>query len=138
MDYVSKRTCILPQIEYLDRLYQDSPDAMWLLPFRNTSDWLRSVTKWGNQKLGSLAMRFASACGWKEFNIDNKNRDNEVIQFICNHVRNVREFVMDHPSLSLIEFDIYDEKTGEHLAKSIPILNASNWGQQNKNDKIIG
>ena len=52
MDYVdNKGTCIFPQIEYgyMDRLYQDSPDAMWLLPFRNTSDWLRSVSNWGEE-----------------------------------------------------------------------------------------
>ena len=43
---------------------------------------------------------------------------------------------MDHPGLSLIECDIYDEKAGEYLAESIPILNASYWGHQNKNWKI--
>ena len=128
-------TCIFPQMDYMDRLYQDSPNATWILPFRNTTDWLQSVMNWGTNET-NLGIRFERKCGWTEFTSENKTKikqEEEVVQFICNHVKNVRQFVKDHPSLSLIEFDIYDEKAGEYLAETIPFLKASYWGQRNIN-----
>jgi hypothetical protein len=139
MDFAGNEagTCIFPQMDYMDRLYQDSPNATWILQFRNTTDWLRSVMNWGAPD-SNMGMRFERTCGWKEFSSENKTKakqEEEAAQFICNHVKNVRRFVKDHPSLSLIEFDIYDEKAGELLADTIPFLNASHWGQWNKSKK---
>lgn len=84
-------SCIFPQIEYMDRLYRDSPNATWILPFRNTTDWLHSVMNWGptHSKMGK---RFERTCGWKEFSSENKTKakqEEEVSQFICNHVKNL-------------------------------------------------
>ena len=140
MDWYGKvtGTCIFPQMVYMDRLYQDSPNATWIMQFRNTTDWLRSVMNWGPPTL-KLGMRFEKKCGWEEFSPVNKTKmkqEAEVAQFICNHVKSVRQFVTDHPSLSLIEFDIYDEKAGEYLADTFLFLNASLWERQNKSKNL--
>jgi hypothetical protein len=112
-------------MDYMDRLFQNSPNATWIMPFRNTIVWLRSVMNWwGNPNLGLLGTSFERTCGWKEFSSENKTKtiqEEEVVQFICNHGKNVRQFVKDHPSLSL-EFDLHDEKAGKYLADTIPSL----------------
>lgn len=35
--------CNYPQIELLDKIYEDAPHATWLMPLRNVSEWLSSV-----------------------------------------------------------------------------------------------
>ena len=133
MNDIDNGKCVFPQIHHMDRLYQDSPNATWIMPFRNTTDWLRSVTNWGKgTKRGSLAEKFDRVCGWSEFRPDNANREEDVARFVCNHVREVRQFVKDHPSLSLVEFNINDSNAGNILADVFPIVEASHWGQHNK------
>ena len=50
----------------------------------------------------------------------------EITNFFIQHVRRIRNFVSDHPSMTLIEFDIEDDNTGEYLAsifhRSIPVI----------------
>ena len=55
---------------------------------------------------------------------------------MCNHVRNIRQFVSTHPTIRLIEFKIEGADTGEYLASLFPGSLASNWGQANVQKKL--
>ena len=136
IDYVICVSCIFPQIDYLQEIYEDAPNATWILPFRNTTEWLRSVTKWKLSTAADMASRFVDLCGWKEFCLDNPKRQEDVDQFICNHVKSVRKFVYAHPSLSLVEYDIKDNDVGSMLENVFPFLNGSKWGKANVNVNI--
>merc|ERR1711862_631043 len=57
MDQASKGDCIFPQIEFLDELYEESPNAIFILPFRNVSAWIKSVQKWHGMR-----KRFDNGC----------------------------------------------------------------------------
>ena len=132
MDYVMDGTCVFPQIDYLEELYQDAPNATWILPFSNTIDWLRSVTTCKSSNKAPMASRFVDICGWEEFHLRNPKRQEDVDQFICNHVKSVRKFVKNHPSLSLVEYDIKDKNVGEILENVFPFLDGSKWDEPSK------
>jgi hypothetical protein len=48
------------------------------------------------------------------------------------HIYRIRQFVQDHPSHALVEFDIEDETTGE-LFSTLFHENAQRWGHSNGN-----
>ena len=129
MDHVNRFGigCYFPQIQYLERLYTDAPHATWLMPIRNVSHWLNSVNKWfGMRKLyGTCNFRPHLSFGHEDF-----KEDANMMALYCNHIQQIRQFVADHPSLSLVEFRIEDENAGLLLAKYLPV-NASYWGQSN-------
>ena len=58
--------------------------------------------------------------------------EEDLIGLACNHVKQVRQFVHDHPTLSLVEIDIDDPNTGNYLATLFPV-NSEHWGNENKN-----
>ena len=130
MDYMdNNETCIWPQIEYLDDLYKEAPDAMWLLPMRNVTDWIKSVNKWIDMR-----KRF-QICNFPHINFEgiDSESDETMKLFYCNHVKQIRHFVREHPSLTLFEFHIGDPDVGDRLSTMIPSFKASYWGQANVN-----
>lgn len=130
MDYNLKGMCIFPQIMYLDELYAEAPDATWILPFRNVTKWVSSVTHWYDMR-----DRFSTWCDFPQLNFtksDTSKTDGDFVQLFCSHVKHVRQFVKAHPSLSLVEFSIEDSGAGEFLANVFPV-NSTYWGQENKN-----
>ena len=58
-------------------------------------------------------------------------KDDDMKNFFHQHVKHVREFVMARPTLSLVEFQLEDEASGEYLASIFPQLNATLWKQAN-------
>lgn len=132
MDQMSKG-CTFPQIQFLDKLYEDAPHATWLMPLRNVSAWLNSVNRWGNMRQRYRRCNFRPHLdfnGQRDYTDDRK-----MMALYCNHVQQIRQFVEDHPTLSLIEFKIEDFMTGSLLAQYFPV-NGSYWGQQNANINI--
>ncbi len=140
--------CIFPPIQYLNELYNDSPNATWLLPFRNVTKWIDSLYRWGapNKRLKD---RIATNCDLPEvgffYKNDNdndnatkgENKTNEdFITLFCNHVQQIRGFVNAHPTLSLVEFSIEDPKAGEYLASLLPGVDSTGWGQANAKERI--
>lgn len=66
-----------------------------------------------------------------------KGNEAEMSQFFCNHVKNIRKFVSQHPSHALIELDITAITNGIQLESLIGI-NRNCWGQSNKNPVLHG
>jgi len=124
--------CIFPQIQYLQELYDESPHATWILPFRNVTDWIRSVTHWtANGRISPMIGRFKRLCRFPQLNITNIKTDDDFFHLWCQHVKHVRSFVETHPTLSLVEFSIEDPDAGQVFADVFGV-NASFWGQANK------
>ncbi len=134
MDYSSfSGKCVYPQVHYLNALYNEAPDATWLLPFRNVTSWIGSITRWKN-----IRTHISNYCDFKRlgFQRQNKNPDEDFVRLYCNHVKHIRDFVKEHPSLSLVEFSIEDPYAGEYLAGIFPGVNATFWGQANNYEEV--
>ncbi len=126
------RTCIFPQIFYLEEIYNEAPNATFILPFRNVTGWIRSVSNWKK-----FRQRLNNVCDFTKIGIEQKSLmiDENMEALFCNHVKHIRQFVHDHPSLTLIEVSIEDPSAGNILASHFPV-DASKWGQKNANPKI--
>ncbi len=129
------RGCIYPQVQYLNELYHDSPNATWILPFRNVTNWIQSLEHWKRMKF-----RIASQCDFPELGFplspSSDKTDEDFINLYCNHVKQIRRFVNDHPSLSLVEFSIEDPNAGEYLAGVFPGVDAKAWGHANNYEEM--
>ena len=142
MDFVQAKYCIFPQIVYLPEMYEAAPNAIWILPFRNVSSWVRSISNWTDRSIKTIRKRMEEWCTFPELNFTGGKKwrkrektDAEFEALYCNHVHHVRNFVTNHPSLSLIEYRIEDENVGKLLSKHIPNLDQEKWEQRNINSK---
>jgi len=128
MDFTNGGLCIFPQITLLDELYNENPNATFILPFRNVTGWIKSVTNWPPNH-PNYRVRINNLCDFTEIGIERKSlmEDKNMAALYCNHVKHVRQFVHDHPSLTLIEFSIEDQNAGDILERYFGV-NASYWG----------
>mmetsp|Transcript_27180 Transcript_27180/g.33579 ORF Transcript_27180/g.33579 Transcript_27180/m.33579 type:complete len:412 (+) Transcript_27180:88-1323(+) len=133
MDFETNE-CIFPQISYLKEIYQEAPNATFILPFRDVAGWMNSLNAWAPQN-HTIRKRIGKMCKFPELGIKQGDllEDATMIEFLCNHVKHIRQFVHDHPSLTLIEFSIEDSSAGNFLA-SLFHVDASRWGKQNAQD----
>lgn len=130
MEAVTPDFCFFPQVTNLDDLYEESPNATFILPFRPTKDWINSINHFYEFR------RYVErACEFPiyDFHLGSGKSDAELDRFFCEHVKHIRQYVKDHPSLSLIEYHIYDDNVGTLLEKYIPDFDAKFWGQYNIN-----
>jgi hypothetical protein len=139
MDYTTFSYCVFPQITYLEEIYKEAPNATFILPFRNVTGWIKSISEWviPGDFTPTLRLRLNKSCDFTSIGIEQNSllEDENMKKLYCNHVKHVRQFVHDHPSLTLIEFSIEDPNAGNILASHFPV-DASNWGKNNANPKI--
>jgi len=90
-----------------------------------------------------LKSRLAKFCVFPEYNFTiDKGRnatDEEFEDLYCKHVQHVRKFVIEHPTLTLIEYSIGAENVGDYLASLLPHmrLKGSHYGHMNwKNNRV--
>ena len=137
MDITMGGKCIYPQISYLKQIYDEDPSAIFLLPFRNVTDWIRSVTNWPRPLSSfNFRQRITDYCEFPEYNftLSMGNDDRDFEDLYCKHVQHIRHFVSKRPNLTLVEYSIDGEGVGENLASLLPHmkLNGSNYGHINK------
>ena len=124
-----------PQIELLDEIHTESPNATFILSFRNTTDWYRSLSNWymggAKQNLNQVIER-TNITGLPPGKGKNET---EFTEWFGSHVRNIRNFVAKYPSHSLVEFNMADPNAGKQLG-SIFGVPESCWGHANKNPKL--
>ena len=158
MDVEEVGFCVLPQIEYLDELYNEAPKATWLLPTRNITKWARSSQNWIGGSGKSLAYRL-SKCKSNRSQQRNKKRKNksnsnhtpipqsqlfigpktpytkDLIGWHEQHLERIRHYVMTHPSLSFLEIDIENPSTAQimvdHFGSLSKPSHTSYWGHEN-------
>ena len=132
-----------PQIELLDTLSHDYPNATLLLAFRNMSKWYHSITHWPpRKKPPHLSDRFkmfnitgAPPNRGRTYSRHNQQEFQEFQDWYCNHVKRVRRLVHNSQSHALVEIDIEDPQISHHM-ESLFGINASCWGQSNVNLNI--
>ena len=133
MEYLTSKDCIFPQIRYLPELYKAAPNAIWILPFRNVTGWIRSINNWDYRVAKTIRERMEQWCKFPDLNFTRSEQakkektDAEFEALYCNHVHHVRNFVHNHPSLSLIEYRLEDENVEKILSKHIPNLDPDKW-----------
>jgi hypothetical protein len=130
----SQKKCYWPQIEALEQIHHEAPNATFILNFRNMPNWVRSLQHWGHLDDRMMACKISgSPVLPSPGGSNNNNATNLWLEdFFCNQVERVRDFVVKHPSHALIEVDIEDPSAGEFLSHAFDIK-AACWGQSNKN-----
>jgi hypothetical protein len=130
-----------PQIEYLDEIHREHPNATFLLTFRGMAGWYRSISHWPPNAdvinpplVMSNRMKSANITGLP---VGMGRNAGEFTMWFCNHVNNVRQFVKRYPSHGLIELDIEGEGNGKRLGELFGIR-SSCWGHANKNPGLGG
>jgi len=88
-------SCNFPQISYLNEIYNEEPSAILLLPFRNVTEWIKSMETWHG-----LKKRLAKFCVFPEYNFTiekgRKAKDEEFEELYCKHVKHIRKFAYFH------------------------------------------
>lgn len=109
--------CYFPQVDAMNALYEAHPDATWLLPQRPIDDWLLSLQKWDE-----MDERI------RQCDFDTRGRVDDFEMFAKEHFAAVRSFVLKHPTLTLIEFNISNPTP---LFLAFPTIKQSCWGRSN-------
>lgn len=125
--------CFWPQIRMLNEFHAESPNATFLLTFRNIDKWISSLTNWrgkNNNMPFSLRERLTNCTLGYDFTAGVGTEDDDFSEFFCDHVKRVRQFVADHPSHALVEIDIEDPLVGKKLEAWFDVK-ADYWGHQN-------
>ena len=134
MDESTASGCNFPQISYLDEIYYEEPSAIFILPFRNVSEWISSVSRYHDMR-----SRMTNVCEFPEYSfaLGMGAKDGELEDLYCQHVKHIRKFVAERPSLTLVEYSIGAEGVGDYLAFLLPHmrLNGSHYGHMNINTK---
>lgn len=125
--------CFFPQVQARAELYAQYPNATWVLSTRPTENWIASVAGYDGSMGGddSRAMRDRlTDCELPGLPAGSGGDDAELEAFYEGHTEEVRAFVAEHPSLTLVEFDLEAEDAGEKLRAATGI-DASCWGHSN-------
>jgi hypothetical protein len=126
MDVENLGQCFFPQIQNLEQLHEEAPNATFVLSHRNMTRWARSVRNWVGVER-SMAARLAKCKGGPK-----TKQPEDLIQWHLEHIQRIRDFVKSHPSHTLVEIDIEDPDAGEIMSQRFGAASpASNWGHEN-------
>ena len=141
---VSRDECFWPQLSILPQLYADVPNSTFLLMFRPVEDWIRSAFNYKGFLTRLRACNLPNLLRNFPPDLDNTEQVNEMLtEFWCSHVLHVRQFIKDHPSVTLLEMDLYDpNRTSYVLSSMFPSRvnkqpKESCWGHANRNNKMV-
>jgi hypothetical protein len=129
--------CAYPQIQFLDEIHAERPNATFVLNFRPIVDWITSARKWHG-----MAVRWAHCelpgliCPNGQHTASPYCTDFDLRQWWCGHVKHMREFVNQYPTHKLIELDLYDTITTSKVMAQLFHTNETCWGQSNVNEKL--
>uniref|UniRef100_A0A7S1BXJ7 Sulfotransferase domain-containing protein n=1 Tax=Corethron hystrix TaxID=216773 RepID=A0A7S1BXJ7_9STRA len=120
-------TLFLPQVEHLDLIHRDYPNATFVLTNRNPKTWVESVIKW--HQLHDIFIK-SNITGLPS---GSGKTVKELRNFFVGHHKRIQNFVHEHPSHTLVEINIDSKKAGIQLEEAFGV-NAQCWGQSNKNN----
>eukprot|EP00565_Helicotheca_tamesis_P001285 CAMPEP_0185727514 /NCGR_PEP_ID=MMETSP1171-20130828/3180_1 /TAXON_ID=374046 /ORGANISM="Helicotheca tamensis, Strain CCMP826" /LENGTH=349 /DNA_ID=CAMNT_0028396097 /DNA_START=121 /DNA_END=1168 /DNA_ORIENTATION=+ len=104
--------CYWPQVEALNEIHKEYPDATFLLMFRDIDEWIKSL-----KRINQLNFRL-TACNITGFPRGVGSSDDELKAFYCQHVRRIRDFVSKHPSHKLVEVDVGQRSAGKFMSNA--------------------
>ena len=123
-----KKQCFFPQLSALKELHEQYPEATFVLPTRPPRHWIASVDNW--QHADYRMREVLAACNLPGLPTGRKPSDTELASFYVQHSRTVRTFVANHPSHTLIEFDLEEPGVAQKLALASGVP-ATCWGKSN-------
>ncbi len=113
----------------LENIVKHYPKATILLITRNATAWTRSMARWAN-----IRTRWTKICGfdgrllphesvqrenmvyWNTmFNLTRDNEEEYWVNFYHAHTQKIREFAMEHTSLTYVEVELENENIGKIL-----------------------
>eukprot|EP00588_Corethron_pennatum_P010696 CAMPEP_0194277344 /NCGR_PEP_ID=MMETSP0169-20130528/9702_1 /TAXON_ID=218684 /ORGANISM="Corethron pennatum, Strain L29A3" /LENGTH=555 /DNA_ID=CAMNT_0039021295 /DNA_START=290 /DNA_END=1957 /DNA_ORIENTATION=- len=124
-------TIFLPQVEHLNAIHENYPNATFVLTKRDPEEWISSVMNW--HKLHQLFIN-TNITGLPA---GSGKTSDELQKFLKGHMYRIREFVRRHPSHTLIEVDINDKNVGNILEDAFGI-DAKCWSQSNVGSYHVG
>jgi len=93
-----------PQIQLLDEIHEEFPNATFLLMLRPVNSWVKSALGCGRDMVGRWAR--CHVPGLRKHPNDGPLTTQDLSDWWCSHVHHVREFLKHHPSHPLIELDL--------------------------------
>ena len=125
-----------PQIELLEDIVQEYPNATFFLTFRNMEKWYNSLLNWPPKKTqsGGLSMVDRLRKGAITDGPTTSTQE-EFSEWYCKHVQRVRDIVSQHSSHTLVEVDIEDPTVGQYM-EDIFGIRKSCWGRMNANTML--
>lgn len=125
-----------PQMEHLQRIHDESPSATFVLPFRDIRKWIKSLENWsirvGNMSAPKSLKHLIAEEDLPGLPPGVGHTEQELVEWWCWHVENVREFVRIHPSHALVEVDIEDPLAGSMMGTLFG-AQPSCWGHASGN-----
>jgi hypothetical protein len=137
-----------PQIQLLDELHQDYPNATFIMAFRPMDEWIRSVTshhqmktRWSFFDMPGLILTQKQRQARNHATSLLRKRmvpltDQQLRRWWCGHILHIREYVQEYPSHQLIELDLYDNDLTSSILEDVFHSKKSCWGHQNKNEHL--
>eukprot|EP00527_Entomoneis_sp_CCMP2396_P006590 CAMPEP_0198144310 /NCGR_PEP_ID=MMETSP1443-20131203/14364_1 /TAXON_ID=186043 /ORGANISM="Entomoneis sp., Strain CCMP2396" /LENGTH=195 /DNA_ID=CAMNT_0043807675 /DNA_START=518 /DNA_END=1102 /DNA_ORIENTATION=- len=119
----------LPQHFSLNELHRDYPNATFILPLRDSAEWATSVINWFHMRA-----RFINEYIAHNLSIPRPGQVGSpsfLSKYYEEHTVYIRDFVKQHPSHALVEFNIRQEDAGEILSKSFGLPDTC-WDHKNK------
>ena len=123
-----KKQCFFPQLSALKELHAQFPEATFVLPTRPPRHWIASVDHW--QHANYRMREVLAACNLPGLPSGRAPNDSELAAFYVQHSRAVRTFVANHPSHTLIEFDLEEPGVAQKLALASGVP-ATCWSKSN-------
>ncbi|KAL7565723.1 hypothetical protein ACA910_005417 [Epithemia clementina (nom. ined.)] len=123
--------CYYPQMSMLEELHREAPNATFVLNFRPVRDWWRSLRHWHKMQ------RRLQDCDLPGLPKGQGRAMDELQDWWCRHVQNVRQFVRQHPSHTLVELDLYNTQQSSTILAELFHTNASCWGHANANTELV-
>ena len=134
----SDDTCFFPQVDALDALDREYPDATFVLNKRNSfEDWVASMDDWNDLRARLRDCDLSGAGLPPGDGASGPEGDEQLMRFVTKHEANVRAFVAAHPRHKLVEVTIEDPNAGDVLEEAFRIPREC-WGQENVNHDAGG
>jgi len=120
--------CFFPQVDSVDALHKHYPDAVYLLPRRDTEDWIRSVENafHNDEEMGSNT---SMADRIRRCPFTTRVPAGNLREFVRHHLARTRQWAQEH-KVTLIEYDIREPAPLLDFFNDIP---PRCWQHANKN-----
>jgi len=119
--------CYMPQVEDLEKLHAQFPNATLILNTRNVDHWVKSLHSFNK---GNMLQQMIE-CNITALPAGVGGNDTDLKMFYQGHTDNIQSFVKSHPSHGLVTIDIENWDAGEILEEAFKI-NRTCWGHANK------
>lgn len=115
--------------QFVEQIYENYPNATWILNLREPHDWLKSIDRWQD-----LRKRFTDNPYTPTLPRGKGGDDQDMISFYQAQAQRIRDFVNTHPSITLVEVQIDDSTAGQVMEDAFGIPASLCWKKRNANN----